>query len=159
MNLILHPLSKKEAKPFILLFTPAGLLVDNASIWAARVDKHTTVYFLNKQSPVWIETSEYSFPYIGVAEKFAQTLSEVWVDDGAAERVALGADLMAPGVVRHKDTTNRLTLIRRADGAVIAVGAWVENYLEALRQKHGKVALNIHFNGDRLDRTLKQALL
>ncbi|MCL5788264.1 MAG: hypothetical protein M1357_00400 [Candidatus Marsarchaeota archaeon] len=158
MNYIIHPLSKKESKSLITLIEGSGLAEPGSTLWATRLDKHTTLYLVDKTRPIWVEASSHRFPYISVADRFARMASEVWVDQGAAAKVSVGADLMSPGVVKVGEFRGEFVLVRDPGNAVVAVGRWCDGFREMLSQRHGKVVLNLHHPEDRIVQAVKQML-
>lgn len=93
--------------------------------------------------------------------KFEEVLSllpKLIVDMGAVPHVCNGADVMAPGVVEIKGNFREGDFLVIADERhekPLAIGITLTNLQTAKTLKHGKMARNVHFIGDKLWTSIK----
>jgi predicted RNA-binding protein (TIGR00451 family) len=156
MNFIVHPLSKKDLEKIDAYLSLFGFDKKKDTIWSTRIEKRVLVYLVNKKNPFLIEKDGLLLPFIEHAKKTEEICSQMWIDDGAKERVAQGADLMAPGVVRLKEKQNNVVLIEALDNSVVAIGLLENDFKEKIADGHGKVAQNLHHRNDRLYKLIQQ---
>jgi predicted RNA-binding protein (TIGR00451 family) len=156
MNFIVHPLSKRDLEKIDAYLTLFGFDKKKDTIWSTRIEKHVLVFLANKKTPFLIEKDGLLFPFIEYAKKAEAMCSQMWIDDGAAERVAQGADLMAPGVIRFEERRSNVVLIKALNDDVVAIGLLEEDFKEKVANRHGRVAQNLHSKGDRMYKLIKQ---
>lgn len=89
-----------------------------------------------------------------------ERLASVWVDMGAVPRVASGADVMRPGIVKMDVfRTGDVVLVRDVTHSKpLAVGQALMSSEEASTLSKGKVVKNLHHVDDIVWRMLKQVL-
>ena len=155
MHFISFKLSKQETDRFKVLLDYIGFDKKKDELWVLKIDKHLKAYLLNNKFPLLFEKDNCIFPTVIAAKTFEGYYSEAMVDQGAKPHILNGADLMAPGIlsIDLKDSSN-IVIIKSEDGAVLAVGRLVKDFIDSLNRKHGKVAENIHYLNDKLYRLL-----
>jgi len=116
----------------------------------------TTIFIINGK-PLMARFNETLFPTL-TFEEISLLLPKIVVDMGAVPHICNGADLMAPGIVRIKGDFQEKGLIVIVDERhekPLAIGVALLNSQDAKTLKHGKIAKNVHFVGDKLWNLLK----
>ena len=91
-------------------------------------------------------------------EEILSLLPKLIVDMGAVSHICNGANVMAPGVVKIKGNFHEGDFLVIADERhekPLAIGIALTNSQTAKTLKHGKMAKNIHFVGDKLWTAIK----
>ncbi|MGB9853952.1 MAG: DUF1947 domain-containing protein, partial [Candidatus Bathyarchaeales archaeon] len=154
-------LKAKEAKA-LLKEASAKLKISLEKIFGAEarmevVETDFGEIFLINGKPLLFKTEDKVFPTLAFTE-FLASAPKVVVDMGAVPHVCNGADVMAPGIVRFEGNFNKGDLVFVVDekhGKPIALGEIVYTDAEVVKIKHGAVAKNIHFVGDKIWDCLK----
>ncbi|NWG10636.1 DUF1947 domain-containing protein [Candidatus Bathyarchaeota archaeon] len=108
------------------------------------------IYLINGK-PSMARIAENLFPTL-VFKEFVVLAPKVFVDMGAVLHVCNGANIMAPGIVRFEGAFRKGDFVIIADekhGKPLAIGEIIYDIDEAKKVKHGAIANNIHFVGDR----------
>jgi len=93
-------------------------------------------------------------------EEALRLLPKIIVNMGAVPHICNGADVMAPGVVRIEKeykTNDYIVVSDERHNKLLAIATALTDSQTALRMKHGKIAMNIHYVGDNLWNQLKTA--
>jgi len=115
---------------------------------AVDVDEKGLLYVLEGK-PALVKVGDRIVPYVRVAPKGC--IKRVYVDRGAVEPITRGADVMAPGIVRHDDFSAGdivLVLIEGYDHP-LAVGEALVDSSSLATMKKGKVIKNLHHLHDK----------
>ncbi|MEM3737084.1 MAG: DUF1947 domain-containing protein [Candidatus Bathyarchaeia archaeon] len=114
------------------------------------------VYFFEGR-PLLAETEDGKiFPTLGFTEVFS-LLPRVIVDMGAVPHICNGADIMAPGVVKIDGEfggDSLLIIIDEKNLKPIAIGWSIYPSKNMSMTRRGKVAVNVHYVGDKLWKAL-----
>lgn len=114
--------------------------------------------FLVDEKPVIAKTRKMLFPTLIFKEAFP-LLARIVVDMGAVPHICNGADVMAPGVVRISgdfDENDFVLVVDEQHDKPLAMGIALHDAEAARKLKHGKVAKNVHYVGDRLWSLMKR---
>ncbi|MEM0121593.1 MAG: PUA domain-containing protein [Thermoprotei archaeon] len=155
MHLISFKLSKQETDKLSAVLERLNFNKKKDDIWVLKIDKYTKAYLLNNKIPILFVKDDLMFPTVTAAKMFEDYYSVAIVDQGAKPHILNGADLMAPGIVsirlqNHSD----VVIIESEDKSILAIGRFIQDFLDALNKKHGKVAKNIHYLNDKLYKVL-----
>ncbi len=73
------------------------------------------------------------------------------VDDGAIPHILNGADVMAPGVIEYTIgiKEDMIVAVKDIKDNFLAIGKVLDNLLDKLKNRRGKVVLNLHYKYDR----------
>ena len=115
------------------------------------------IYLINGKLSM-AKIAENLFPTL-VFKEFLALAPKVFVDMGAVPHVCNGANIMAPGIVRFEGDFRKGDFVIIADerhGKPLAIGEVIYDALEAKKVKHGAIANNIHFVGDRIWEFIKR---
>lgn len=137
---------KVETKP---LFGPKPR-IEQAEIQGIEI-------FIVNGKPLIARCNETLFPTL-TSEDIFPLLPKIVVDMGAVPHICNGADVMAPGIARIKGDFQEIGLIVIVDERhekPLAIGVALLNSQAAKTLKHGKIAKNVHFVGDKLWNLLK----
>ncbi len=157
MNYLLHQLSKRDVERLVPLLSTTSYDRRKNTIWAFRLDRHTSAFLIDKKTPFLVEVHGDIVPYINSASHFEAMLSKFFVDQGAADRVIEGADLMSPGVTRYElNFKTKLGVVYSPAVEAIAVGKLDADADSKLQQRHGKVLFNLHHRGDWIQRAVAE---
>jgi len=157
-----HFMKKKDAKQLLTKFSQKlkidlkQLLKPSSNLEQAEI-LGVKVFFLNGEV-LFAEENKLLFPTLAFHKIFPY-LPKIVVDMGAVPYVCQGADVMAPGVIRTQGDFNNQDFIlvvdeRHKQVLAVAIALLASNFVGSL--KHGKVAKNIHYVGDKLWNILKQ---
>ncbi|QKR01032.1 DUF1947 domain-containing protein [Metallosphaera tengchongensis] len=144
-----HPLSQKETREFLSKLKDIyGLNITAEKVEVGK-EKRNVYYFIDGKLS-FVEDG--LIPTLCFLQEHEIKLPFVVVDEGAVKAVARGADLYAPGVLEVQGTldTGKLLLVKAKQGQIIAVMRISEGAEEAMRNKKGKIASNVHYIGDDL---------
>lgn len=115
------------------------------------------VYLINGK-PSMAKVAQNLIPTL-VFKEFLAMAPKVFVDMGAVPHVCNGANIMAPGIVRFEGDFGKGDFIIIADerhGKPLAIGEAIYDSVEAKKVKHGAIANNVHFVGDKLWEFIKR---
>jgi PUA-domain protein len=115
--------------------------------------------FLVDEIPAFISVNGEVFPTL-LNKEILWKLPTIIVDMGAIPHLCNGADLMAPGIVKISGEFQAEAMVVVIDNKFskpIALVKTLYNSNELSEKKHGKVARNVHFVGDRFWKVFKQA--
>lgn len=73
------------------------------------------------------------------------------VDDGAVPHILNGADIMAPGIIEYPTEIKEgmLVTVKSRGDDFLAIARVLENPLDKLKNRKGKVLSNLHYKHDR----------
>jgi len=156
-----HFLKEKEAKHLFADFSQK-FNVETETLFGPKphIEKteiQGTEIFIINGKPLIARSNETLFPTL-TFEGIFPLLPKIVVDMGAVPHICNGADVMAPGIVRIKGDFQEKGLIVIADERyekTLAIGVALLNSQAAKTLKHGKIAKNVHFVGDKLWNLLK----
>jgi len=124
---------------------------------AAKIDPLNEM-FLVDGLPVFIDAKGEVFPTL-LNNKILEKLPKLTVDLGALTHLCNGADLMAPGIINVTGDFRAgaiAVVIDEKFSKPIALVRTLHSSNDLFGKKHGKVALNIHYVGDRFWEAFKQ---
>jgi len=156
-----HFLKEKEAKQLLADFSQK-LRVKTETLFGPKPHieqtetQGITIFIINGK-PLIARSNETLFPTL-TFEGTLSLLPKIVVDLGAVPHICNGADVMAPGIVRIKGDFQEKGLIVIVDERhekPLAIGIALLNSQAAKILKHGKIAKNVHFVGDKLWNLLK----
>lgn len=108
--------------------------------------------YLIEGKPAFLRTEKGIFPTLFDRE-ILESLPTITVDAGAVPHICNGSALMAPGIVKieGKFSKDAIVAVKEAThGKTIALVTALLDSEEMTRTKKGKVAVNIHYVGDKL---------
>lgn len=156
-----YSLREKEAKSIILEFSkkakqnPDQLFESQKRIEA--IEAADAKIYLIDGKPLLADSDGKLFPTLFFND-FLSFLPKIVVDMGAISYVCNGADVMAPGVVRVEgqfDVDDFVLIVDERHGKPLAIGSAVLDSQTSKQVKHGKIAKNLHYIGDRLWKSLR----
>jgi PUA domain protein len=156
-----HSLREKEAKSIIAEFSkkvkilPEELHESKKNIEVIEIED--AKIYLIKGKPLLAEHERNLFPTLFFNE-FLFSLPKIVVDMGAVSYVCNGADIMAPGIVRIEGQFNAEDFILIVDEhhtKPLAIATSLFDSQASRQTKHGKIAKNLHFIGDKIWKSLK----
>jgi len=156
-----HSLREKEARKVILEFSrkaraKAEQLFDSRKHIETIETADTKIYLIDGK-PLLASSNGKLFPTLFFNEFFT-FLPKVVVDMGAISYICNGADVMAPGVVRIEgqfDVDDFVLIVDERHSKPLAIGSALLDSQMAKQTKHGKIAKNLHYVGDKLWTSLK----
>jgi PUA domain protein len=148
-----HRLRRKEVKEFLakvsaLLRVEKLRLAKNVEV--VKINSHQ-LFFIS-ETPTIITGNGEIFPTLSNQDILNQ-LPTIVVDRGAVPHICNGADLMAPGIVRIEDDFQVNTVVTVVDEThlkAISIVKTLYTSIQLLTKKQGKVAMNLHYIGDKL---------
>ena len=156
-----HSLREKEARNIIQEFSrkvkanPKQLFESKEHIETIETED-AKIYLLDGK-PRIASSSGKLFPTLFFNEVFS-FLPRIVVDMGAISYICNGADVMAPGVARIQgefDADDFVLVIDELHSKPLAIGIALLNSQMAKQTKHGKIAKNLHYVGDKIWKSLK----
>jgi PUA domain protein len=156
-----HSFKEKEARKIIQEFSrkakakPEQLFESMQHVESIEI-VDAKIYFIDGK-PLLASSDGKLFPTLFFDEIFS-LLPKIVVDMGAISYVCNGADIMAPGVVRIEgqfDADDFVLVVDERHGKPLAIGSALINSQIAEQTKHGKIAKNLHYVGDKLWASLK----
>jgi len=156
-----HSLREKEARNVIPEFSKkakveAELLFESRKHIETVETADAKVYLIDGK-PLLASSDGRLFPTLFFNGVFS-FLPKIVVDMGAISYVCNGADVMAPGVVRIEgqfDVDDFVLVVDECHSKPLAIGSALLNSQTAKQTKHGKIAKNLHYVGDKLWASLK----
>jgi len=154
-------LEEKDAKNIILEFS-RKVKIKAEQLFESRKHIETfetegiKVYLIDKK-PVLASSDEKIIPTLFFNEIFT-FLPKIVVNMGAVSYICNGADVMAPGIVRIEGQFNVddfVLIIDERFGKPLAIGTALSDSETVKQTKHGKIAKNLHYVGDKLWKSLK----
>lgn len=119
--------------------------------------------YLNLKNNIQIIKLENKFLYFKYNDKLYPTIQNfdkemykrVYLDDGAIEPIKRGAKIMAPGVLKYLEKSDKfdkgeIVGVEIIDNMIIGVGYALVSYQEMIRNKEGAVIEILHVIGDKL---------
>lgn len=157
-----HFLKEKEVRRLLADFSQK-LKVKTEQLFGPKphieqAEIHGTEIFIVNGKPLIARSNELLFPTLMFEEIF-HLLPKIVVDMGAVPHICNGAHVMAPGIVRIKGDFQEkdiLIILDERHEKPLAIGVALLNSKTAKTLKHGKMAKNIHFVGDKLWDSLKK---
>jgi PUA domain protein len=153
-----HRLRRKEAKKFLNKVSTSLQIIlcrSEKNIEVVKVNSHQLFFFSGV--PVIVTKNEDVFPTLSNQDILKQ-LPVIVVDRGAVPHICNGADLMAPGIVRMQNNFEKGQVAVVVDEthfkALSIVKALYASH-QILSKKRGKIAINLHYIGDKLWNTYK----
>jgi PUA domain protein len=148
-----HRLRRKEAREFL------DKVSTSLQIIKLRTEKNIEIVKINSHQlffisgvPTIIAFNDEVFPTLSNQDILTQ-LPAIVVDRGAVPHICNGADLMAPGIVRINDDFEVDRIIVVVDATHLKAISIVKSLYashQILVKKRGKVAINLHYIGDKL---------
>jgi len=154
-------LREKEARNIILEFskkakTKAEQLFEPIKQFETIETADATIYLIDRK-PLLASSNGKLFPTLFFNRVFS-FLPKIVVNMGAVSHVCNGADVMAPGIVRIEgqfDVDDFVLVVDERHGKPLAVGSALLDSQTAKQTKHGKIAKNLHYVGDKLWTSMK----
>lgn len=98
---------------------------------------------------IWDKKNNVFYPFL--MDKMTEQLPQLEVDNGAAEHIKLGANVMRPGITKIDSRLKRgWPVLITNNKASLAVAIPVMDYAEAILLKKGVIAKNVHRQGDQI---------
>lgn len=148
-----HRLRRKEAREFLDKVSTALRIITlqaEKNIEVVKINSHQ-LFFIS-EVPTIITANDEVFPTLSNQDILSQ-LPAIVVDRGAVPHICNGADLMAPGIVRVNDDFEVDRIIVVVDAIHLKAISIVRTLYaspQIVVKKRGKVAINLHYIGDRL---------
>lgn len=156
-----HRLPSKKARKLILEISRSMNvdlinLFDNVKIDVGTISSDLEIYMFDGK-PRLIKKEEEIFPNMQ-SDELLILFPSIIVDMGAVPHICNGADVMAPGVVECDEFDKGSLIVIRDQNhyKAIALGKALYTSKEIMSKKNGKIALNIHYVGDYIWKTLKE---
>jgi len=156
-----HSLKEKEARNIILEFSkkvkvkPEQLFESRKRIETIEI-ANAEIYLFDEK-PLLANFNGKLFPTLFFNKVFS-LLPKIVIDMGAIPHICSGADVMAPGVVRIEgqfDVDDFVLVIDERHSKPLAMGSALLDSQMVQQTKHGKIAKNLHYVGDKLWTSLK----
>lgn len=156
-----HSLREKEARDVILEFSKK--VKDNAKQLFESTKQIETIetadakIYLFDKKPLLASSDGKLFPTLFFS-KVLSFLPKIVVDIGAISYICNGADVMAPGVIRIEgqfDVDDFVFVADERHNKPLAICSALLNSQTAKQTKHGKIAKNLHYVGDKLWKSFK----
>lgn len=146
-------LSKKEVKQLLTILETDMALSSLDKEGYEEVEEEEVKLILYRKEPFLIVLDDGSLvPHLKYLLKYGHCfLPKIVVDKGAIRPIGSGADVMAPGVIRVEGSfsENRIVVVTEERSIPIAVAKSLYSSDAISTMKKGKVALNIHYPGDK----------
>ncbi len=149
-----HYLREKEARAIIEeIQKTTHLPVNTASeqkVEVANIETETRLILINNK-PAFLKTSKGILPTLTNTTTL-QSTPTITVDAGAVPHICNGSDLMAPGIVKISGDFPAQSITAVAEQTYGKTIALVRTLIDAEKMrttKRGKVAINLHYIGDR----------
>jgi len=158
-----HVLREREASQLLDEFSKK-LNIDIKQVLGTKIHvevaqtQKAKIFFINDKPLVAI-FNDNLLPTL-LFEEALRLLPKIIVNMGAVPHICNGADVMAPGVVRIEKeykTNDYIVVSDERHNKPLAITTALTDSQTALRMKHGKIAMNIHYVGDNLWNQLKTA--
>ena len=156
-----HFLKEKEARRLLADFSQK-LKVETEPLFGPKphieqAEIQGNEIFIVNGKPLIARYNETLFPTL-TFEGIFPLLPKIVVDMGAVPHICNGAHVMAPGIVRIEGDFQEkgfLVILDERHEKPLAIGVALLDSQAAKTLKHGKVAKNVHFVGDKLWNLLK----
>lgn len=154
-----HRLKRKEIKEVLKRAAPIMRNIDDEIFFKnmERIIFDHHYILLMDGVPIFLDINGEIFPTL-LNKQILKCLSSITVDMGTIPHICNGADLMAPGIVKivgEFQTEAIIVVIDESFSKPIALVKSLYNSHQMLDKRHGKVAMNIHYVGDKFWRVFK----
>jgi len=138
-------LSKREIKQFSKeIMEKTGIDFQPERV----MELEDVLVLINKGFMIYDKRHDAYYPFL--ADKMAEQLPKLEVDQGAVESIKRGANVMRPGVTGIDSRLKKgVPVLIRHNGEPLAIGISQMDYEEALSARSGVVAKNVHRPNDR----------
>ena len=151
-----HYLRGKEAQEALeeLKTTIPALEISNLKerrIEVASLDIGEELYLIDGK-PAFLSAEKGVFPTL-LNREILESIPTITVDAGAVPHICNGSALMAPGIVKIEGEFSKDAIVavkEKTYGKTIALVTALLDSEEMARTKKGKVAVNVHYVGDKL---------
>jgi len=156
-----YSLREKEARNVALEFSKKAKVkaeqLFESGKHVERIETADAKIYLIDGEPLLASSDGKLFPTL-FFDKVFSFLPKIVVDMGAVSYICNGADVMAPGVTRIEgqfDIDDFILIVDERYSKPLAIGSALLNSQVAKQTKHGKIAKNLHYVGDKLWKSLK----
>ncbi|MEM2094733.1 MAG: DUF1947 domain-containing protein [Candidatus Bathyarchaeia archaeon] len=159
-----HHLRDKEAKVLIQeirssIGLPESLVPEKRKIEVATLEDGAQLVLINNK-PAYLKNKNEVIPTL-VNTEVLEVIPTIIVDSGAVPHICNGSDLMAPGIVKISGDFKAQTITAIAEqtyGKKIALARALIDAETMRATKRGKVAINVHYIGDKAWNTYKSLI-
>ena len=153
-----YPLSKKERRGLAeeirrhsSQLASAILSANEVVIIRTRVGKRKVTIYLIDMFPALVKENDIIFPTMYLVRRISWKPFVV-VDKGAAERIAKGAHVMVPGIVKVSEDFEKgeVAVVYDEEEKPIAIGLALMSKEEIERSRRGKALRNLHYDKDKI---------
>ncbi|MGB9729667.1 MAG: DUF1947 domain-containing protein [Thermoprotei archaeon] len=116
------------------------------------------IYLIDKK-PEIIKINNKMMPFL--TSKLILQLPRLYVDQGAVPHIINGADVMAPGITKIVGELKEgmlAVVVDQLNNRPLAVVEILDNWSQLIKDKHGKVARNLHHLNDKIWRVVAELL-
>ena len=143
-------LSKKDRKRILEVASRFGIALDKGNMELFQSD---CTLILMDGRPFFFMYNDVWYPTLHAFQR-GSAIPAVWVDDGAVKHILNGADIFAPGIVKHDSFEEGAPVIVLHENTLLSLGIALGSSEEIKPGLKGKIIKNIHYYGDGIFRCL-----
>lgn len=145
-------LSKSDTKKLVerLKLNNIKIDVSDKNIEYIELKSGEIIYLVNGK-PELVEINNRIMPFL--TSRLILQLPRLYVDQGAVPHIINGADVMAPGVTKIAGEVKEGVLavvVDQLNNKPLAIVEILNNWLQLMETRHGKIAKNLHHINDKL---------